>query len=75
MPIEQSESTAAPKVQLPGIVDTDGDAKIDGAMNRGGIGGVHLGTMCHAHIMTEVYADFDSEGHLVALHSHDIGSC
>lgn len=43
--------------------------------DRGGIGGVKLGTTCHHHVLTEVYADFDGEGHLVALHTHDIGSC
>lgn len=45
------------------------------ASDSGGIGGVHLGTMCHNHVLTDVYADFDGEGHLVALHPHDVGSC
>jgi hypothetical protein len=45
------------------------------ASDQGGIGGVYLGDLCHGHVLTEVYADFDSEGHLVALHSHDVGSC
>ena len=43
--------------------------------NRGGIGGVYLGNLCHGGVLAEVFADFDGEGHLVALHSHDIGSC
>ncbi|TCO28077.1 hypothetical protein EV652_10659 [Kribbella steppae] len=45
------------------------------ANDQGGIGGVHLGDVCHNHVLTEVYADFDGEGHLVQLHTHDIGSC
>jgi hypothetical protein len=45
------------------------------ANSEGGIGGVHLGDVCHNHVLTEIYADFDGEGHLVALHTHDIGSC
>lgn len=40
-----------------------------------GVGGVYLGELCHGGVLTEIYADFDSEGHLVALHPHDIGSC
>jgi hypothetical protein len=53
-----------PKLRLPML-----------ASDQGGIGGVHLGDLCHGHVLTEVYADFDGEGHLIALHSHDIGSC
>jgi hypothetical protein len=33
------------------------------------------GVRHHNHVLTEVYADFDGEGHLVELHTHDIGSC
>lgn len=43
--------------------------------NEGGVGGVYLGDLCHGGVLTQVYADFDSEGHLVELHSYDIGSC
>ena len=43
--------------------------------DRGGVGGHLLGPVCHNHVLTEVYADFDGEGHLVAMHTHDIGSC
>ena len=43
--------------------------------NEGGVGGVYLGDLCHGGVLTQVYADFDGEGHLVELHSYDVGSC
>jgi hypothetical protein len=65
---------AKPQLRFPGIVNrTDGD--MSAALREGGVGGVLLGETCHGHVLTEVYADFDGEGHLVALHTHDIGSC
>ncbi len=68
------ETNSKPQLRFPGIVNRiDGD--LSAAMREGGVGGVHLGDVCHGHVMTEVYADFDGEGHLVALHTHDIGSC
>ena len=45
------------------------------AENGGGIGGHLLGQVCHNHVLTEVYADFDGEGHLADMHTHDVGSC
>ena len=63
-------SEGEPRLRFPGLAAREGEAS-----DAGGIGGVHLGTMCHNHVLTEVYADFDGEGHLVALHPHDVGSC
>ena len=49
--------------------------RFPGLAAANGVGGVLLGQMCHNGVLTEVYADFDGEGHIVGLHSHDVGSC
>ena len=65
------DSGEAPRLRIPWFARPAGASDDE----SGGVGGVKLGTTCHNHVLTEVYADFDGEGHLVALHTHDIGSC
>ena len=57
------------------LVNADGTPHVRKDNDRGGVGGHLLGPVCHNHVLTEVYADFDGEGHLVGMHTHDIGSC
>ena len=57
------------------LVNADGTPHVRTDGDRGGVGGHLLGPVCHNHVLTEVYADFDGEGHLVGMHTHDIGSC
>ncbi|WP_248242298.1 hypothetical protein [Microbacterium kunmingense] len=66
------ENPSGPLVML---VNADGTPFTGYAEDGGGIGGHLLGQVCHNHVLTEVYSDFDGEGHLAGMHTHDVGSC
>ncbi len=69
---DTGENPSGPFVML---VNADGTPFTGYAEDGGGIGGHLLGQVCHNHVLTEVYADFDGEGHLAVIHTHDVGSC
>ena len=74
---DEAGATTEPVTKGPFVmlVNADGSPFKGYAEDGGGIGGHLLGQVCHNHVLTEVYADFDGEGHLAGMHTHDVGSC